>query len=84
MAVAHSLQKGEKVLVHCGAGLNRSGVVAARAMMYLGVGHDVAISLLRQARSPDALFNRGFVRWLEAEDGLDNTPLSAEEARGEA
>jgi protein-tyrosine phosphatase len=78
--VAHALQDGRRVLVHCGAGLNRSGVVTARAMMYLGIYPDQAIAIMREARSPDVLFNQGFVRWLNRESGVDDTPMSAEEA----
>lgn len=68
--VAGALTMGWRVLVHCGAGLNRSGVVSARSLMYVGVTYDGAIDSIRAYRSADALFNRGFVRWLSDEAGL--------------
>ena len=54
--------------VHCQAGLNRSGVVVARALMLEGYSADRAITVLRKLRGPDVLFNEAFVRWLESED----------------
>lgn len=52
-------------LVHCQAGLNRSSLVAARALM-LGDGMtaDEAISLIRSKRSPACLCNPAFEEWL--------------------
>lgn len=53
------------VLVHCQAGLNRSGAVVARAlMMAYGLEAQQAIDTVRQRRSPAALCNEMFVRWL--------------------
>lgn len=65
--VADRVASGRRVLVHCWAGLNRSGVVAARALMFLGVPVDEAIAAVRAARGPDALFNERFVAWLHEE-----------------
>lgn len=52
-------------LVHCQAGLNRSGLVAALALI---LGDDMepadAIALLREKRSPAVLCNPGFERFL--------------------
>jgi protein-tyrosine phosphatase len=56
------------VLVHCGAGLNRSSVVAARAMMLTGMSADDAISLLRSRRSEYCLANPHFEKWLRRQD----------------
>lgn len=47
-------------LVHCQAGLNRSSLVAARALMLGGMGGAEAIALLRAKRSPAVLCNRAF------------------------
>lgn len=66
--VAERVEAGRRVLVHCWAGLNRSGVVAARALMYMGVPAADAIAAVRAARGEDALFNGNFVAWLHAED----------------
>lgn len=51
-------------LVHCQAGLNRSGLVAARTLMLDGMSADAAITLLREKRSPAVLCNAGFEAWL--------------------
>lgn len=57
-------------LIHCQAGLNRSSLVAARAIM-LGYGATAAhaIDLIREKRSPACLCNRSFEEWLL---GLDS------------
>lgn len=51
-------------LVHCQAGLNRSGLVAALALVRRGMTPDAAISLLREKRCTAALCNRTFETWL--------------------
>lgn len=51
-------------LVVCQAGLNRSSLVAARALMLGGRTADEAISLLREKRSPACLCNPSFEEWL--------------------
>lgn len=67
--VVERLGSGRRVLVHCAAGLNRSGVVVARALMYRGCTAAESIRLVRDARGPSALFNPEFVAWLHAEEG---------------
>lgn len=57
--VNHCRQSGT-VLVHCQAGLNRSGFVAAVALMIEGMSADEAIALLRDKRSPAVLCNPAF------------------------
>ena len=52
------------VLVHCQAGLNRSSLVVARALMLDGMTADEAITLLREKRSPAVLCNPAFEAWL--------------------
>lgn len=54
------------VLVHCQAGLNRSGIVVARALMLNGdvnTGQE-AINLLREKRSFAVLSNPTFAEWV--------------------
>lgn len=51
-------------LVHCQAGLNRSSLVAARALVLDGMTPDDAIALLREKRSPACLCNPAFEEWL--------------------
>lgn len=54
-------------LVHCQAGLNRSALVAAYALMKAGRTADEAITLLRTQRSPAVLCNFTFESWLRAQ-----------------
>jgi len=56
-------------LVHCQAGLNRSSLVAGRALTLRGWTPVQAIELLRQRRSPACLCNRAFEEWLLAQGG---------------
>lgn len=71
--VADRVVAGRRVLVHCWAGLNRSGVVAARALMFMGAPVDEAIAAVRAARGPEALFNGHFVAWLHDEAAAERT-----------
>lgn len=57
-------RKTGTVLVHCQAGLNRSSLVAARALMLDGMTADEAITTLRTKRSPACLCNPAFEKWL--------------------
>lgn len=52
---------GKRVLVSCHMGLNRSGVVAALALVLEGASPDEAIESVRAARGPLALHNRAFI-----------------------
>ena len=64
---AHShLTKGDRVLVRCQAGLNRSGLVTALVLIKSGFSAQSAIDLIRENRGADALFNHNFVNWLLA------------------
>lgn len=60
--------KDGPTLVHCQAGLNRSSLVAGRALMLQGKTADEAINLLRTNRSPACLCNPSFEKHLR---GLD-------------
>jgi protein-tyrosine phosphatase len=57
-------RKTAPVLVHCQAGLNRSSLVAARALMLSGKSADEAIKILREKRSPACLCNPAFEQYL--------------------
>ena len=63
---------GERVLIRCQAGLNRSALVAALVLMIDGHEPAAAIDRLREQRSVFVLCNRAFERWLleEAADAL--------------
>lgn len=64
--VARLSQRGE-VLVNCQAGLNRSGVVVARALMLRGMGAEEAIATVRERRHPRAIYNSRFTGWLHGQ-----------------
>jgi protein-tyrosine phosphatase len=51
-------------LVHCQAGLNRSGLVAARVLMLQGKTGKEAIDILRSTRSPAVLCNYTFEKYI--------------------
>jgi hypothetical protein len=65
------LDRGETVLVHCQAGLNRSGLLTARVLMLQGYTAADAIALLREKRSPLVLCNDAFETWLLDHDEVD-------------
>jgi len=70
--VADLVHGGHRVLIHCVQGLNRSGIVVARALMFLGYSAAQAIDLVRLRRGLDegfgALGNERFVEWLLSEE----------------
>lgn len=53
-------------LVHCSAGLNRSALVVALALVKRGMTPGDAIALIRSKRGTDALHNKTFTEWLMA------------------
>src|SRR3954471_17732753 len=55
---------GDRVLIRCQAGLNRSGLVTALVLMLEGSDAESAIRRIPQRRSPWALCNHDFVTWL--------------------
>jgi protein-tyrosine phosphatase len=57
-------RKTGPVLLHCQAGLNRSNLVAAAALIIEGMDAPEAIALLREKRSPAVLCNPTFESWL--------------------
>ena len=60
----HAILDGEgRVIVHCRAGLGRSGTVAARLLIERGMDADAAVRAVRRAR-PGAIENIEQVMWL--------------------
>ncbi len=53
-----------KTLVHCQAGLNRSGLVAGLALVLDGMAPAAAVNLLREKRCDMVLCNETFRNWL--------------------
>lgn len=72
-------KQGDKVLIRCQAGWNRSGLITALVLIKDGMNPAAAIDLIRERRSPSALCNRSFATWL-VEQGetavLELTPTS--------
>ena len=58
------VEKGQTVLVHCQAGMNRSATVVVLALMLRGMAARDAIKLLREKRHRLVLCNPHFERWL--------------------
>lgn len=59
---------GKRVLIHCTEGLNRSGLVVARALIGQGFTAEKAVATIRKARGEYALCNASFVEWLKTEE----------------
>jgi protein-tyrosine phosphatase len=49
-ALQAALQRGDKVLVHCAAGLGRTGMLVARLLVDAGLRPELAIERVRRAR----------------------------------
>jgi protein-tyrosine phosphatase len=64
--VAKQVKQGKNVLVHCGAGLNRSGLVTTYALLKLRpeLSGREAVDIVRKQRGPLAICNPWFERWL--------------------
>jgi hypothetical protein len=62
--IAMLVREGKHVAVNCLSGVNRSGLLAARALVELGSTPEEAIEAVRTARGPMALSNQHFVRFL--------------------
>lgn len=70
--VVAALEEGGNVLVHCQAGINRSNLTAALALMkWKNMSADEAIALLREKRSPLVLANKSFERYLRNLDSKE-------------
>lgn len=64
--VVKLLAAQEQVLVHCQAGLNRSGLLAAVTLVKMGKQPSDAIDLLRAQRSPLVLCNEAFENYVRS------------------
>jgi len=60
---AELVRRGDRVLAHCGLGLNRSALTVGLILRYLGMNPVEAVERLR-SRRPGALFNRVFADYL--------------------
>jgi hypothetical protein len=60
---AELIRRGDRVLSHCGLGLNRSALLAALVLVYLGMSAPAAVERIRARRS-GALYNAVFEDYL--------------------
>ncbi len=62
--IAHGLRHGEAVLLHCAAGIGRTGSAAACVLKALGVEAELALQHVRDAGSnPQNAQQSGLVAW---------------------
>jgi protein-tyrosine phosphatase len=73
-------KSGDRVLIRCQAGLNRSGLVMALILIKDGHTPEAAINAIRTNRGEDALFNTSFVDWLMRDGASFFSPSSSQEA----
>jgi protein-tyrosine phosphatase len=60
---ADLVRRGDRVLAHCGMGLNRSALMIALILRYLGMDGIAAVARCRERRA-GALFNQIFAEYL--------------------
>ena len=46
--IRHALRIGERIIIHCYAGLGRTGMIAARILVEFGIDPETAIKLVRE------------------------------------
>jgi protein-tyrosine phosphatase len=69
--VTERIRRGERVLVHCAAGLNRSGLVTALVVRdYYGIEGSAAVDIVRSKR-PWALSNITFAEYVASLNEAD-------------
>jgi len=64
LQIAASLRQGQSVMMHCAAGIGRTGSAAACVLKALGLPSDEALHRVREAGSnPQNAAQSGFVDW---------------------
>jgi ADP-ribosyl-[dinitrogen reductase] hydrolase len=67
-ALNAALARGDRVLVHCAAGLGRTGMVVAKLLTLNGLGADAAIAQVRSAR-PGTIETEAQAQWVRGDWG---------------
>lgn len=62
--LAPCVRRGDRVLIRCQAGLNRSGLIVAATLVELGHTAEESVRLIRRARGIYALSNPHFIKWV--------------------
>ena len=68
-ALNAALARGERVLVHCAAGLGRTGMVVAKLLTWNGLSAEEAIAQVRSAR-PGTIETEAQAQWVRGDWGL--------------
>jgi protein-tyrosine phosphatase len=69
--IAQALRSGERVLVHCGAGIGRTGTLAVGVLMALGVAqHDAGRDVADAGSGPETRSQEELVQWIADQLGL--------------
>jgi protein-tyrosine phosphatase len=64
--IANALRAGENILIHCGAGIGRTGTLAAAVLLALGSSLPEATSAVKRAgSSAETRDQRALLTWLE-------------------
>ena len=72
--VLESLRRGERLLIHCAAGLGRTGMLAAKLLTELGMSPANAIRRLRATR-PGAIETEAQAAWVASGPALGDGPI---------
>jgi protein-tyrosine phosphatase len=63
--IANALRAGESILIHCGAGIGRTGTLAAAVLLALGSSLPEAISAVKRAgSSAETRDQRALLKWI--------------------
>jgi protein-tyrosine phosphatase len=67
-SIAAGLQADQRILVHCGAGIGRTGILAICVLMALGMGKEESYQIVRSAGSrPEMPEQDELVDWVAAQ-----------------